>query len=133
MNVDLEKIFCDTFIEKSLRDRIFWELSSPKRRSIAIGRFSDSHMIKASTIVLYGKKLTKEDILNEVRKFSNSKTGYIIAFPDELDGKEFPLETAIDKFFYLGTGAVIIVDSKTAILKCEQECGPSRKYVVHAK
>ena len=56
-------------------------------------------MIKASTIVLYGKKLTKEDIFNEVRKFSNSKTGYIIAFPDELDGKEFPLETAIDKFF----------------------------------
>ena len=133
MNVDLEKIFCDTFIEKRLRDRIFWELSSPKRRSIAIGRFSDSHMIKASTIVLYGKNLTKEDLLNEVRKFSNSKTGYMIALPDELDGKEFPIETAIDKFFYLGFGAIIIVDSKTAILKCEQECGPSRKYVVHAK
>ena len=133
MNVDLEKVFCDTVIEKRLKDRIFWELSSPKRRSIAIGRFSDDYAIKPSTIVLYGKNLTKEDLLNEVRIFSNSKTGYMIALPDELDGKEVPIETAIDKFFYLGTGAVIIVDSKTAILKWEQGYGVSLKYVVHVK
>ncbi len=131
MNYDLEKTFCDTFLEKRLRDRIFWELSSPKRRSTAISRFSDSYMIKSSTIVLHGKKLTKEDLLNEARKFSNSKTGYIIALPEELDGKEFPLETAINKFFYLGMGAVIIVDPKTAILKREQGYGASLKYVVH--
>ena len=99
MNYDLEKTFCDTFLEKRLKERIFWELSSPKRRSIAIGRFSDSHMIKPSTIVLCGKKLAQKDLFKEVRKFSNSKTGYIIAFPEELDGKEFPLEAAIDKFF----------------------------------
>lgn len=75
--------------------------------------------------------MTHEYLLKEVRKFSNSKTGYIIG-PYEVDGKEFPLKTAIDEYFYLGFGAVVVVDEKTALAKGEQEVGPSRKYILHA-
>ena len=133
MNSAKEKCFCDNFLEKRIKDRIFYELNLPQKRRDAIHRFSHTieNIVRPTTILLKSSKITENELLKESRKVSTSSVGYILSEDNDLDGKEFSLEEAISRFFYLGFGAVIVVDEKTAILKDEQCYGPSTKYVLH--
>lgn len=136
MNAKKEKSFVKNFIDETFQDRLLWELQGKKREK-GIDRFSHTieKIINNQYIVIKTHKVSPIECLNMIKKYSSSKTCYIISgeYKEnlQLDGKEFDLEKIIDTFFSLYFVAIMIIDSHTIILKSEAECGPSDKYVLY--
>lgn len=136
MDVKKEESFVKNFIDKTFQDRILWELKGDKREK-GIARFSHTidKIINSKYIVTQNSKLSMEECLNIIKKYSSSKTCYIMSDSFDksfqLDGKEFELEKIIDTFFHLYFGAIMIINPHTVMLKSEQSYGPSEKYILY--
>lgn len=128
------------FIHKTFQDRILWELQG-KKREHAIYRFCHTidRIVNDRYIVINSSKISCEECFEIIKNHSSSKTYYIMANEEyyaenlKLDGVEFKIEEIIDKFFYLYSGAVMIIDPHTVMLKAEQCYGPSDKYILYRK
>lgn len=130
-----EELFADVFLEKRIRDRIKFELSSPKYREAALWRFchNTEDVVKQPVVHLKSHKISEEELYQELRKLSSSKTGYILSLDERLDGRTFPLEQAVSECFYSGLAEIVILDEHTAFVNTEQVKGASEKYILHVK
>lgn len=133
MDISLEEKFVQTFCEKRIRDRLIFELKNTKKRKDAIGRFCHDidNLIKQPYILQTSNKWTSDDIISIIHNISKSNRCYIIAFDEDIDGKNTSLADGIKECFYRGMATINIIDEKTAIIKSEQSFGASQKYILH--
>ena len=128
MNKAIEESFVNSYIIKNKRDRLLFELCGKKRRD-GIDRFShcaDNLLIEAK-IKLKGQYIS-EDLRHVVATTDNHKC-YVIAYSEELDGKEFDKDEVLDLISNCGMPSIVIFDN-FAIIQTEQEQGPAVKYLL---
>ena len=107
MNLDIEKEMVNYFILKSKRERTYWELSTPRKRSSGIGRFCYGEYLNRSLFVeLNGE--TNEKIMDRVKRNGGGNAGYLLTwrYSGEIDLRR-ELETARQRnnsFLYMGNG-----------------------------
>jgi len=133
MDISLEERFVQTFCEKRISDRLTFELKNTIKRKNAIGRFchNTNDLIKQSYILQTSNKWAVDDIVGKIHNISKSNKCYIIAFDEDIDGKNMSLADGIEACFYRGMATIIIIDEKTALIKAEQSFGASQKYILH--
>ena len=121
MDRDIEKQFVKDYIKKNKRERIYYELSSKKKRKKAIGRFCHNALdcVDESKIKYYGTdiKIGVDGLI-----LNREKVGYLISWDDTIDGKMYKPNEAIEKMFNVGM-ATIVIFSNCCIIKTEQEFG----------
>ena len=126
MNKAIEENFVNSYIVKSKRERLLFELQGKKRRD-GIGRFAHGaeSLIDDSKIRLKGQYITKD--LREIVAAANTGPCYVISWYEELDGKEFNKDDVPDLLFGSGMPSIAVFDN-FAIIETEQEQGPAIKY-----
>ena len=120
MNIVIEQEFIKKYIDKGYQERLLLELSSAKRRTKALSRFS--HTIEET--------LNKNTIKKTVTNFSdikeNDKTVYIISW-DENDGTQISFADAI-KYCEAAYTSVVLIGKTFALIKEEIEGGQSKMF-----
>lgn len=133
MDKQKELLFCTNFIKKEKRDRIFYELQTPKKRNRVLIPFSHEaeKMIKSSTIYNKSHCSNVLDILSLIQRVSSSKQGYIITINKEADGCCFYLEQAVSLGIHTGMAFIVIIDGETALIREEQCFGAPPVFLLH--
>ena len=129
MDRDVEKRFVMDYIKKNRRERIYYELTSKKKRETAIGRFCHNapDYTDNRKIIYYGTNIEKGLAGVDMDK---EKAGYIISWDDAIDGKMYEPNEAIEKMFSVGM-ATIVIFSAICIIKGEQEIGMAEIWILH--
>lgn len=127
MNEKIEKTFVETFIIKSLQERLLFELLG-KKRNKALTRLS--HNIKGIFECKHMKQIIdKKELLDMIDEQGfNSNKVYVIG--GQFDGKELPCLEAIQNAFQQSDAMVLIFSSSFAFIKEESEGGYSEKYIL---
>ncbi len=127
----IEKRFIDNFIKKNKRERVLYELSNPRKRKDAIGRFCHNtlEMIDEKKIIYCGKHITIEELKKFINDSSKGEMCYVISWDEEFDGKSVKPSVALEHMISSGM-AVVIIFTRLIIIKEEQEVGAPIKYVL---
>jgi hypothetical protein len=115
MDITIEQEFIEKYIDKGYQERLLLELSSAKRRTKALSRFS--HNIEET--------LNKNTIKKTVTNFGDIKetdqTIYVISW-DENDGTQTSFADAI-KYCEAAYTSVVLIGKTFALIKEETEGG----------
>ena len=115
MNITIEQEFIRKYIDKYFHERLLLELSSAKRRTKALSRFSHN----AEDIL--NKSIIKKSIVNLADIKENDKTVYVISW-DENDGTQISFADAI-KYCETAYTSVVLIGEAFALIKEETEGG----------
>ena len=115
MNTTIEQEFIKRYINKGYQERLLLELSSAKRRTKALSRFSHN----AEDIL--NKSIIKKSIVNLADIKENDKTVYVISW-DENDGTQTSFADAI-KYCEAAYTSVVLIGKTFALIKEETEGG----------
>lgn len=123
--------FVNSFIARSRRERLIFELSSPARRSDGLERFCHhaEDLVESSKIRLEGQDLEfRPDFRDFVKRHSGK---CLLISPDpNLDNLELPLEKAVESAA-MGCDAAIIIGIDFAIVFGEAEKGGRAKFLMY--
>ena len=120
MNIIIEQEFIKKYIDKVYRERLLLELSSAKRRTKALSRFS--HNVEE----ILNKNTIKKTVTNFSDIKENDKTVYIISW-DENDGTQISFADAI-KYCEAAYTSVVLIGKTFALIKEETEGGQSKMF-----
>lgn len=121
MNVNMEKKFVKEYIKKNKRDRIYYELSSAKKRKSAIGRFCHNAMdfIDERKVEYYGTDLSRvKEIIDKAYK----KECYMISWDASVDGCMYKPFEAINIMNNMGMPSIVVFED-FCIIRTEQTSG----------
>lgn len=126
-----EEYFVNTFIIKSKRERLLYELSNIKKRQDAISRFNHRCImhIDDRKLVYQGNSIDREELLSYIDQYTYDKQCYILAYNEIYDQQMFDSESALDAVIGNGMAAIMIWDN-LVIIECEQVQGPADKYIL---
>ena len=114
MNITIEQEFIKRYIDKGYQERLLLELSSAKRRSKALSRFS--HNVE---------EILNKSIVKKIANFGDIKetdnTLYVISW-DKNDGTQISFADAI-KYCETTYTSVILIGEAFALIKEETEGG----------
>ena len=120
MDRSIEEKFVKNFIVKDKRERILYELNSPKKRSEAIrhicfSAYDDRYM------VFEDSKISYDELLSVVKKYINmEKDCYVISDSGD-DGKLLPFKVAFANMLESEMSYVIICGENIALFGTEYE------------
>lgn len=118
MNKSIEQSFVKTYIDKKYQERVIFELSSAKKRTKALSRFSHN----AETAL--GKSVNIKIITDFSELRESNKTVYVISW-DENDGMQVPLEDAINYCENTYT-SLMLIGNHFSLIKEEVESGKAK-------
>lgn len=125
-----EEFFVNTFIVKKRRARLLYELSGEKRKD-ALARFCHGtlKLIAEQKIVVSGNDLHEEEILHIIRKYTNVRNAYIMAYNEDIDTCSCDVQEALEKVLGNGMAAIILIDN-VVVIETEQCCGTPERYIL---
>lgn len=131
MDINKEKTFCSLFIDKRMRDRIFYELQSPVKRRNALGRFCHNaeKIIRTDRIVNVNACPNAKELADGLIHMAGINTGYFISLSEQ-DGNEALLEQGIAEAIRIGMGFAVLVGDSIALIREEQMFGAPKVYVL---
>lgn len=134
MNTENERIFCTQFINGKRQERMFYELSHPKKRVCALSRFCHNaeSVLKAGCLVERSCSSDVNELRKMIRGVFSSVRGYVMSW-DEMDGTEQWLADALQSGIASGMGFAILVDAYTAFVREEQEQGAPEAFLLYVK
>ena len=115
MNIVIEQEFIKKYIDKGYQERLLLELSSAKRRTKALSRFS--HNVEE----ILNKSIIKKEITNFGDIKETDQTIYVISW-DENDGTQTSFADAI-KYCEAAYTSVVLIGKTFALIKEETEGG----------
>ena len=115
MNTTIEQEFIKRYINKGYQERLLLELSSAKRRTKALSRFS--HNVEE----ILNKSIIKKEITNFGDIKETDQTIYVISW-DENDGTQTSFADAI-KYCEAAYTSVVLIGKTFALIKEETEGG----------
>ena len=111
-----EQYFVQTFIRKSRRERLLFELMTPRKRYDGISRFCHQaeEVLDHSKIFMSGEDI---DRLPEFKRFvrTHDEICYILSPDGFVDGQSVPLKDAV-QMAVMCPDAVVIIGSSFAII-----------------
>lgn len=133
MDKDIEKKFVENFIQKRYRDRLLFELNSPKKRVDFLSRFCHNadEIIDPNKIVLKGKKIDT-DIEKELKQHKINDEVYVLSFKYS-QGQSLGLQEALDYCEEENMPVIIILSDDLALIKTEVEFGAPLKLLLSKK
>ena len=126
----IEEKFVKNFIIKDKRERILHELSSTKKRKLAVQRLYS--LLDNKFAVMESSKIGEEEIISAIKKYFNvNKDCYVIADGND-DRETMPFKVALKNMLEYEMNYVIICDENTIIAGEEYNtyCSPS-KMILH--
>ena len=123
----LENEFINLFISKDYKERLLYELNSPKKRDVGLDRFCHDFykMISKRALVESNKILTKKDL----SLFFNQTREVFMLSSKFTNGAMVSLNEAFDylqnEYYFL-----ILYANNRAVVKAEYEGGKSEVYVL---
>jgi len=137
MDKVLEEVIVRAFFAKEIRDRVMFELSSPKKRKDALSRLC--HTYSSTLNAKYIIEIPKPNSnAAETAKLLKSKGAgemcYSISFDEEIDGKYMPLIDALECAVGMGMPSLIsCVPGELAYFEAEQEQGAPQRFILQRK
>ena len=128
---EAERRFVETYIRKSRRERLLYELTSPKKRSRGLDRFCHTlpSLIDSQRIVISDGNLSER---KEFRDFVKTHDEVcVILSPSWFDGEAMRLSEAVPLTF-ADTDASVILGSTFAVASGEAEKGGRVHYLLSA-
>lgn len=117
MNKEIEEKFVKNFIFKDNRERINFELSSLKKRAMAIQKIYN--LIDKKFAVWENANVSYDDVISIIKTYFNiSKNCYVISETSD-DGKIMPFPQAIENMLRYEVNYVIICDDNTVLVSEE--------------
>jgi hypothetical protein len=129
-----EEIFVNTFIQKNRRDRALYELTTESKRwkfcdrlcHDYLGMFESKYLQPISDL-----GFDPVGLLKRLTKLGAKETCHVISSYDDVDGKQLPLEEAIQATLGRGFPSVLIcVADSLAYFEAEQVKGPPPRYLL---
>ena len=119
MNTIIEEKFVNTFVIKDKRKRILYELSSTKKRAVALQCLYN--VLDKKLIVFESLNMSDNEVINEAKNFFEfNKECYIISETTD-DGNMLPFEKALKNMLSYEVNYVIIYDEKTVMVAKEYD------------
>ena len=128
MNIELENDFIETFIVKSRRERLKYELRNPQKRFLAIDRFSHHtlELIEHKYIIFEDKKMAMEEAEKKLVKLSKSDECYYMS--EEIGKSNFyDLHECLKKYYYNGP-SIFICKNGVVLIISEYMEGAAEKF-----
>lgn len=122
MDKKIEQQFVERYIAKNYQERLLWELSSAKRRSKALSRFSHD----ADDVL--DQQVNPKIITSFTEICERDKTVYILSW-DENDGMNLPFDEAI-RYCESTYMSVVLIGKSFALIKEETEKGTPNIFYV---
>ncbi len=130
MDFAAERHFVETFVRKSLRKRLIFELTTPRKRYDGVSRFCHGakDLLEPSRILLEGDDIER---LPEFMRFirQHNESCYVLSPVLPLEGQTMAFEEAA-KLTVLGLDAVIIMGDAFAFISEEPAQGGTHKYLL---
>ena len=134
MDKEYEKKLIDAFFNKSIRERIKFELFSTNKRKDAIGRLSHNWdlLLNAKYMIKIQKPNSDYNtIAQQLRDYGALDICYTISYDDEIDGKYLSLHTALEKVIGFGMPSIVsCVSDKLAYFESEQCYGAPPRFIL---
>lgn len=134
MNKELEEIIVKSFFTKRLRERVIFELSSPKRRKNALSRLCHTYhttLLEHYMIEIPKPNSDPSEIEALLKSYGAEKTCYVISWYEEIDGKHLSLRTALERAVGRGLPSLIsCIPGELAYFEAEQENGAPPRYIL---
>ena len=125
MDYGIETSFVSRCVKKEYRERLLFELQSPKKREKALSRFAHA----CEGLLQSGYQIIKtSDLQHELLQLAQENAICYIIGGDLYDGQSQPLAKASEMIKDTYMPVILIVDSFIAI-KPEIEAGESRVYL----
>jgi hypothetical protein len=134
MGKELDEVIVKSFFNKTIQQRILFELSSPKKRRDAINRLNHKYsatLRKEFMIEIPRPNSNPEKIAEILKKHGAGDFCYSISWCEELDGKELPLLTALEKAVGFGMPSIVsCIPGKLAYFEAEQDFGATPRFML---
>jgi hypothetical protein len=134
MGKELDEVIVKSFFNKTIQQRVLFELSSPKKRRDAINRLNHKYsatLRKEFMIEIPRPNSNPEKIAEILKKHGAGDFCYSISWCEELDGKELPLLTALEKAVGFGMPSIVsCIPGKLAYFEAEQDFGATPRFML---
>ncbi|MGU7369553.1 hypothetical protein [Bacillus cereus] len=131
---NMKKHLSKNFFSKRLRDRVLFELFSPKKRRDALWRLNHNY-----NVVLNEKYITSitqriantDELLQLLKNYGAEDSCYVMSLNEDVDGRHLPLHIAVEKIAFYGLSSIIsCVPDKLAYFQAEQDYGSRERYLL---
>ena len=133
MDASAEERFARTYISKRMRERVLYELTTPKKRYDGLSRFCHQakDLLDPSKILMEGEDLERRgDFIRFVRE--HDEVCRILSPDPFLDGQSLPFQSAVEQAV-VGCDAALIVGEGFAVVFGESMKGGRGKYLLVEK
>lgn len=131
MDKNFEKEICERYFCKDNRERIFYELTSKKKRSIAIDRFSHQ-----SSIYLNPKSILHSSnmlfSIDRVKDFLECKKCYCICSNSDFDGRIVDINDVLNSIYSVGPYFIFNTNMNKGFLETEYNFSEHYSYLLQA-
>lgn len=129
----VEEAFLNSFVRKSRRERMGFELGSESRRGRFLNRLC--HDFAGVFDARYLRPLAEPrdgvGLLKALEKLGAEKACHVISCNEAVDGKQMPLVDAVRAVMGYGLPSIIICAPETlAYFEAEQEKGPPPRFLL---
>lgn len=133
MKKDMEELIVKSFFEKNVQERVLHELATPKKRDHALNRLCHEYqkMLKGKYLIeIPPPNSDPQDIYELLKRNGAEKMCYSLSYNEKIDGKELPLQEALEQAVGFGFPSIIsCVPGELAYFEAEQDFGPSPRYI----
>lgn len=134
MKKDMEELIVKSFFEKNVQERVLHELATPKKRDHALNRLCHEYqkMLKGKYLIeIPPPNSDPQDIYELLKRNGAEKMCYSLSYNEKIDGKELPLQEALEQAVGFGFPSIIsCVPGELAYFEAEQDFGPSPRYIL---
>ena len=120
MIVEVEKEFCDLFLNNRYSERVFYELTSKKKRRDALSRFAHN-----SRDILNPSRVSRECgcmlYSEETKEFLGCEECYCICVNKELDGTFADIDIAVETLYGYGPYILYNAEKKKVFIETEYD------------
>ncbi len=130
MDYNIERRFAQTFIRKEKRDRLLYELTTPKKRYAGLDRFCHQaeDLLDPAKITMSGEDLDRAPAFEEFVR-SHDDICYVLSPELGADGLLLPFKDALQQAV-MCFDAVLIIGSTFAVVFGEVMKGGRGKYLL---
>lgn len=130
---NIEKEIVELFVQKKVRKRVEYELSSKKKRINAFFRLNHSKLTLNQKTIHPIHKADPDDVIQKLIELGASENkAYFMGYTEE-DGSYVTLAEAIDMAFKFGMPVIVYCGNGIGYIQGEQMYGPAERFLLIAQ
>jgi len=134
MKEETEELIVKSFFEKNVQERVLHELFTPKKRDHALNRLCHKYqrMLKGKYMIeIPPPNSDPDDIYKLLMKNGAEKMCYSLSYSEKVDGKELPLQEALEHAVGFGFPSIIsCIPGELAYFEAEQAYGSPPRFIL---